>query len=161
MFVVFEINGRQYDAYLGEEISVDLLSDPQKQMTIDKVLLFKGAEDDVHIGQPYVADAKLSAEFLHEQKEKKIKVFFYRRRKDSKKMQGHRQRHSVIRLTGLTLNGKAYAPVKKEIPVQAKPEAKNPAPQAQAAVPGTTPAQTAGKSAKVEKTAKDKKPGKA
>ena len=118
MFVVFEINGRQYEAYLGDEMSVDLLPEPQKQMTIDKVLLFKGAEDDIHIGQPYVADASLSAEYLNERKDKKLKVFFYRRRKDSKKMQGHRQRYSVIRLTGLTLKGKTYTPVKKEKPAQ-------------------------------------------
>jgi large subunit ribosomal protein L21 len=120
MFVVFEINGRQYEAYLGDEMSVDLLSEPQKQMTIDKILLFKGAEDDIHIGQPYVADASLSAEFLNERKDKKLKVFFYRRRKDSKKMQGHRQRYSVIRLTGLTLKGKTYVPVKKEKPAKAE-----------------------------------------
>ena len=148
MFVVFEINGRQYDAYLGDELSVDLLSDPQKQMTIDKVLLFKGAEDDIHIGQPYVADAKLSAEFLNERKDEKLKVFFYRRRKDSKKMQGHRQRYSVIKLNSLSIGGKSYVPVKKEKAV--KPAAvKSPA--------QTAPVQAAKPAQKTDKQSKAKK----
>ena len=151
MFVVFEINGRQYDAYLGDEVSVDLLSEPQKELTIDKILLFKGAEDDIHIGQPYVADAKLSAEFLNERVDKKIKVFFYRRRKDSKKMQGHRQRYSVIRLNGLTLKGKSYVPVKAEKAVKPAP-AQTQASAAKPAVP-----QKQDKPVKTEKEAKGKK----
>lgn len=110
MFVVFEINGKQYDGLLGEELEVDRLSVPEGPLTVEKVLLFKKSDDEVLIGRPYVEGARLNATVRGEVKGRKIRVFFYRQRKKSKRMKGHRQRYTVIRLDSVVLSGEEYRP---------------------------------------------------
>lgn len=113
MFVVFEIAGKQYDGLLGEEMRIDRIDAPEGPLTVDKVLLFKKSEDEVLIGKPYVEGARLNATVKGEEKGKKIKVFFYRQRKKSKKMKGHRQRYTRIRLESVVSEGREYKPSAK------------------------------------------------
>jgi large subunit ribosomal protein L21 len=108
MLVVFEINGKQYDGLVGKDIEVDLMEAATGNLVIDKVLLFKKSDSDVLIGKPYVADAKVNASIKGVMQDKKIKVFRYRRRKNSKKMSGHRQKYTVIRLDSVVCQGQEF-----------------------------------------------------
>jgi len=106
MFVVFEINGKQYDGVLGEEMRVDLINNISgPEFNINKVLLFKKSDKEVWLGKPYIEGALLKTEVKGEVKDKKIKVFFYRQRKNSKKLKGHRQRYTVIKPVSISIAG--------------------------------------------------------
>ena len=37
MYIVFELNGKQYDGYLGDKVEVDLLKSPGKTVKLDKI----------------------------------------------------------------------------------------------------------------------------
>ncbi|GEM_PF-387276 len=113
MLVVFELNGKQYDGYIGEDVQVDLLEKPEADMKIDKVLVFKNSDEDVLVGQPYVPGAILNAKHVRDFKDKKVIVFKFKIRKKYRRKQGHRQQYSVIHLTGINVGGKEIKEEKK------------------------------------------------
>jgi large subunit ribosomal protein L21 len=98
MYAIFEQGGKQYKVAEGETVKVDLVDiDPQaKQMTFDKVL-FVGDGANNKIGKPYVEGAKILASFASTAEEAVVKgpkLFptTFRRRKDSRRRIGHRQK---------------------------------------------------------------------
>ena len=97
MYAVAEIAGKQYIVEEGKTVDVDRLGlEAGASVDIDKVCLIKGASGDVTVGAPYVAGAVVKAKVEEEVKGKKIIVFTYRRRKDSKRKKGHRAKYSRL-----------------------------------------------------------------
>ncbi len=102
MYAIFEQGGKQYKVSEGETVQIDLTDiDPQaKQMTFDKVL-FVGDGAKNKIGKPYVEGAKITASFLSTAeagvvKGPKLYPATFRRRKDSHRRIGHRQRYLQV-----------------------------------------------------------------
>ena len=54
--------------------------------------------DDVQIGQPYIENAKVVAEIVEEVKGEKVSILRFRRRKNSMRKIGHRQRYTQIKI---------------------------------------------------------------
>ncbi len=59
------------------------------------------------LGAPTVAGAKVAAEIVEHTRGSTILVFKKRRRQNSKRRRGHRQDHTVVRITGVTTDGKS------------------------------------------------------
>ena len=98
MYAVAEIAGKQYIVEEGNTIEVDKLdaADGDK-LDIDTVCLVRGDKGEVKVGTPYVTGAVVKATVAKaEEKGKKITVFTYRRRKDSQRKMGHRQKYSLL-----------------------------------------------------------------
>ncbi len=101
--VVFESGGKQYIATLNTIISVEKLEHQAGDtFNIDKVLLYT-KDDKTEIGAPYL-DLTLKAEVLAEEKDKKVRVFKFKKKTGFKKTQGHRQIYSTIKI--LSINKK-------------------------------------------------------
>ena len=104
MYALVEFKGRQYKAEKGALLKVDKIdAEPGSKLDIDSVLLISrgeglSKEDDVVVGTPYVAGAKVSAVVESHAKDKKIIVFKYKPKKDYRRKQGHRQQYSVIKI---------------------------------------------------------------
>ena len=101
MYAVIEDSGQQFRVAEGDVLNVDLrdLADDVKEIEFDRVLLVSG-DDDVKIGTPLVEKAKVIAEVIEPVvKGKKVHVFYWRRRKTSRKKVGHRQRYVQVRIT--------------------------------------------------------------
>ena len=97
MYAVAEIAGKQYIVEEGKTVDVDRLGlDAGASVDIDTVCLVKSDAGDVTVGAPYVTGASVKATVKEEIKGKKLAVFFYRKRKDSKRMKGHRARYSRL-----------------------------------------------------------------
>ena len=97
MYAVAEIAGKQYIVEEGKTVDVDRLGlEAGSSVDIDKVCLIKGASGDVTVGAPYVSGAVVKAKVEEEVKGKKIVIFTYRRRKDSKRKKGHRAKYSRL-----------------------------------------------------------------
>lgn len=91
MYAIIETGGKQYKVQEGLVFSVEkLVAETGSEVVLDKVLAV-GSGADLTVGQPYVASAKVTAEVVEHGRGDKIIVFKKRRRKDSKKTQGHRQ----------------------------------------------------------------------
>lgn len=102
MYAVFETGGKQYRAAAGDLVKVEMLGEEDgASVTFDKVLLVN-QDGKVTVGTPTVANATVSAEVVTaEQKDKKVVVFKMKRRKHSRTKNGHRQRHSIVKITGI------------------------------------------------------------
>ena len=99
MYAVFETGGKQHKVTQGEIIRVEKLdAEPGSEIVFDNVMLVK-TDDNVMVGKPYVENASVKAEVIEDGKHKKIIVFKYKRKKNYKRKQGHRQQFTAIRIT--------------------------------------------------------------
>lgn len=102
MYAVIEQGSKQYKVAEGDSLNIDLtdISPDSKTIEIDKVLLVSDGED-VKVGTPYLEGAKVVASFKTTAeeavvKDKKLYPTHLRRRKNSKRRIGHRQKYLQI-----------------------------------------------------------------
>lgn len=101
MFAVIQTGGKQYRVAEGDRLRVEKLAgDVGAKITFDKVLLVAG--DSVKVGTPLVSGAKVSAEIVAQDRDKKVIVFKFRRRKNYRRKQGHRQPFTELKITGVS-----------------------------------------------------------
>ena len=102
MYAIIADGGRQYKVEEGQELDIDLRNAASgDEITFDQVLAVS-SDDGTKIGQPVVEGATVTAEVLSEVKGEKIYVQKFRRRKDSKRRTGHRQRYTRIRIAKIS-----------------------------------------------------------
>lgn len=98
MYALVEIAGKQYKAEPGATLRVDLLdSEAGAALDMDSVLLVSDGES-VKVGTPYVDGARVKATVTGHTKGDKVTVFKFKRRKNYRRKQGHRQQYSVIKV---------------------------------------------------------------
>jgi large subunit ribosomal protein L21 len=98
MLAVVEISKKQYLVQKGDVLKVQKLKEKEGKISFDKVLLL--ADDKkTRVGTPYVDKAKVEAQIEGEKKDKKIIVYKVKRRKKYRKKTGHRQIHTILKIT--------------------------------------------------------------
>ncbi len=98
MFAIVEINGFQYKVKEDDTIKVSKLDCKENEkMEMDKVL-FISEDNDTVIGNPYVEGAKIVCHKIKDAKGRKIEIMKFKRRKNYKRIKGHRQDYSVIHI---------------------------------------------------------------
>jgi large subunit ribosomal protein L21 len=101
MYAIIETGGKQYRVEEGSRLRVEsLAAEVGAEVALDKVLLLSG--DRLDIGAPYVSQARVTAEILEHGRGGKIRVFKKWRRNDSRRMQGHRQEYTAIKITSIS-----------------------------------------------------------
>jgi len=142
-YAIIQSGGKQYKAVVGETIEVDLLqTDVGKKLALDEVLLVADG-DQVVVGSPTVAGAKVAAKVLGMIKAPKVIVFKYHPRKRYRLKKGHRQRYTRLLIESVDAKGlapaKAETPAKKAAPAKAAAKKATPA-KAKAEAKKATPA---------------------
>jgi large subunit ribosomal protein L21 len=98
MYAIITSGGKQYKVSEGSILKVERLNAAVgDRLNIDQVLMVSG-ENGVKVGNPLVANAKIEVEVLEQGKEKKIVVFKYKRRKNYRRKQGHRQPFTKLKV---------------------------------------------------------------
>lgn len=98
MQAVIVTGGKQYNVKEGDIIFVEKLGvEADTTVTFDQVLAIVDGENS-KFGAPVVAGASVEAKVLKEGKSKKIIVFKYRPKKDSKSIRGHRQPYTKVQI---------------------------------------------------------------
>ncbi|MDD3804223.1 MAG: 50S ribosomal protein L21 [bacterium] len=99
MFAVVEINGVQHKVTENEILQIDKTDEkePKTKMEFDKVLFINDDKESI-IGKPYIKGAKVLCEYQEDSQGKKIEVMKFRRRSNFKKIKGHRQDYSMIKI---------------------------------------------------------------
>ena len=98
MYALVEIKGKQYKAEKGRLLKVDLLSEEAgKTVEFDTVLMLSG-DKGPKIGRPYIKGAKVTAVVGESVKGTKVKVLKFKRRKGYRRMHGHRQKYTLIKV---------------------------------------------------------------
>jgi large subunit ribosomal protein L21 len=96
MYAIIESGGKQYRISEGTRVRVERLSgSADEEVTLRQVLVVNDGERTV-IGAPYVAGASVLGKIVAQGKARKVTVFKYKRRKDTKKKKGHRQAYTDV-----------------------------------------------------------------
>lgn len=97
MYAIIKTGGKQYVVEEGKVISIEKLDvEEGAEVTFDEVLLVSG--DDVKIGQPNVAGAKVTGKVIEQGKERKIRIFKYKAKSNYRRRQGHRQPFTKVKI---------------------------------------------------------------
>lgn len=101
MYAIVETGGKQYRVEEGSEIIVEKLpAEAGSSVTLDKVLMIGGGE--VRVGTPYLSASSVTAEVVAQGRGPRVRVFKRWRRNDSRKLKGHRQYCTTLRVTGIS-----------------------------------------------------------
>jgi large subunit ribosomal protein L21 len=96
MQAVIASGGKQYIVEKDQTLELELLGDAKK-MEFDVLLLIDG--DKIQVGAPLVSGIKVHADVVEEVKGEKIKVLKFKAKKRIKRLTGHRQHYSQVKIT--------------------------------------------------------------
>ena len=123
-FAIIETGGKQYKVSASKILEIEKVdAEVGKTLKFKNVLLLND-DKNTEVGSPNIEGASVEAKLLENVKDRTILVFHKRRRKHSRKKNGHRQRHSKIQITKiLSKDGKLIADVGTSV-AQAKVKTK-------------------------------------
>ena len=148
MYAVIRAGGKQYRVAPGDVVKIEKTSNSGENIEFE-VLAVSGAEGKIE----KAADAKVVGEILGEGRADKILVFHFKRKKQYKKLNGHRQPFTQVRISEISAGGKTEkAP---ELAVKT-PKVKKPAAEPEAAPKAAKKATAAAKKAPAKKAAAKK-----
>jgi large subunit ribosomal protein L21 len=130
MFAVIKTGGKQYNVSADEKVTIGRIAgDVGSTVELGEVLALGG--DNPVFGAPFVDGARVLAEIVEHNRGDKVIAFKKRRRQNSKRKRGHRQEHTVIKITDILAKG-------QDASAKPKAEKKAPAKKAKAEEPAKT-----------------------
>ena len=100
-YAVFLDGGHQYVAAANEIVRLEKFeAEPEQEVIFDQVLALRNASG-FKVGAPHVSGVKIMATVLAQRRGPKIIVFRYRPKKHYKKMKGHRQDYTEVRINSI------------------------------------------------------------
>ena len=105
MYAIVRAAGKQHKVTLGQELLLNHLATTEKQITFPEVLLLVD-EAKIKIGQPLVANVQVEAQILEHTKGPKIRVATYKAKSRYRKVKGHRQSLTLVKITRIVTREK-------------------------------------------------------
>ena len=114
-FAVIQTGGKQYKVKTGEIIKIEKLENSKPETKVEfKEILAYGDEKNIELGLPTISGAKVEADLLKNSKNRTVLIFKKRRRKNSRRKNGHRQQFSLIRINKIfSKDGKVISEAEK------------------------------------------------
>ena len=101
MYAVIRTGGKQYKIHEDQILKVEKLEGSEgSQIEFDDILMYSDGKT-ITLGNPKLENALVKAHILDQGKDKKILVFKYKRRKGFRKMRGHRQFYTEIKIDSI------------------------------------------------------------
>ena len=129
-FAIIETGGKQYKVSASKILEIEKLDAKIGETVKFQNVLLLNDNNNTEVGNPSIEGAMVEAKLLNNVKDRTVLIFHKRRRKHSRKKNGHRQRHSKIQITKIMSKGgkvideaKVVLPkkeVKKEITTKKK-----------------------------------------
>ena len=125
-FAIIQTGGKQYKVKASDIVKIEKLENLKTKSKIEfNEILAYGDDKTLEVGSPLVSGAKVEAELIKNGKNKTVLIFKKRRRKNSRRKNGHRQLYSLIKINKIfSKNGSVLSEVKKEIKKAEKKEIK-------------------------------------
>ncbi|MGB8010809.1 MAG: 50S ribosomal protein L21 [Terriglobales bacterium] len=105
MYAVIRAGGKQYRVAPGDVIRVETQDDKDGKVEFGDVLAVSAEAGNIVTGG---AGASVTGEVVEQGRGNKILVFHYKRKKQYKKLRGHRQNYSAVRITEIAFNGQSF-----------------------------------------------------
>ena len=114
-FAVIQTGGKQYKVHAGEILKVEKLENSKPETKVEfKEIIAYGDDKSIEIGKPTIAGAKVEADLIKNSKNRTILIFKKRRRQNSRRKNGHRQKYSMIRINKIfSKDGKVLSDAEK------------------------------------------------
>ena len=115
-FAIIQTGGKQYKVKASEILKIEQLENLKPESKIEfKEILAYGDDKNIEVGSPLVKGAKVEAELLKNGKNRTILVFKKRRRKNSRRKNGHRPLFSLVKIKKIfSKDGSVLSEAKKE-----------------------------------------------
>ncbi|MHB1865129.1 MAG: 50S ribosomal protein L21 [Candidatus Saccharimonadales bacterium] len=98
---VIETGSKQYLVSEGDSVEVELIKNPSKTLTFKPLLVID--DQKVTIGKPVIETAKVEAQLVDADKQsEKVTSIRYKAKKRVRKVHGHRQRHTIIKISKIS-----------------------------------------------------------
>ena len=125
-FAIIKTGGKQYKVRAGEILKVERLDEKSTSPKIEfKDVLAYGDDKIAEIGSPKIDGAKVEANLVKNGKNRTVLIFKKRRRKNSRRKNGHRQEFSLIKINKIfSKDGKVFSEVKERVADTKKKEIK-------------------------------------
>ena len=104
-FAIIETGGKQYKVSASKILEIEKLNAKVGDIVKFKNVLRLNDNKNTEIGNPSIEGATVEAKLLDNVKDRTVLVFHKRRRKHSRKKNGHRQRHSKVQITKILAKG--------------------------------------------------------
>ena len=154
MYAVIRAGGKQYRVAPGDVVRLETQSAQDGKVEFGDVLAVSGGDGQIGKSE----GALVTGEVLGEGRGKKVLVFHYKRKKQYKKLQGHRQPFTAVRITEIAVDGQKFTapelPTKEAKPTRAAHAAaaeEKPAKPKATAKKKSAPKKSAGKKAAPKK----------
>ena len=107
MFAVIKSGGKQYRIALGSILKLEKIDAEKNNSVVFKEVLMIKNETSYELGSPFLSNVEVKGKILENKKDKKVLVFKKRRRHNSRRLNGHRQSLSVVKINDILLDGKS------------------------------------------------------
>ncbi|MBS3920011.1 MAG: 50S ribosomal protein L21 [Deltaproteobacteria bacterium] len=104
MFAVLKTGGKEYRVAKGDIIRVEKLAGNVGDQVILKDVLMISGEGQVHLGTPNLSNAAITGEIVREVKGKKVLTYKMKKRKNYRRMKGHRQTYTYLKVNEIALS---------------------------------------------------------
>ena len=114
-FAIIQTGGKQYKVKASEILKIEQLKNlkPENKIEFNEILAY-GDDKNMEVGSPLVKGAKVEAELVKNGKNRTVLIFKKRRRKNSRRKNGHRQLYSLIKIKKIfSKNGRILSEAKK------------------------------------------------
>ena len=102
MYAVLSTGGKQYKVEEGDVLRIEKIpGEIGSAISFEKVLMFSDGEK-VRVGTPLIDGISVSGHIVEQDKAKKILIFKYKRRKNYRRKQGHRQPYTAVKIDSIT-----------------------------------------------------------
>ena len=114
-FAIIQTGGKQYKVSAGEILKIEKIENQKEKSKIEfKDILAYGDDKVAELGSPKIEGAKVEADVLKNGKNRTVLIFKKRRRKNSRRKNGHRQQYSLIKINKIfAKDGGIFAEAKK------------------------------------------------
>ena len=114
-YAVIQTGGKQYKVKASDILKIEKLENSKPDTKIEfKEILAYGDDKKIEIGTPLLNGAKVEAELIKNVKNRTILIFKKRRRKNSRRKNGHRQQYSLIKISKIfSKDGSVISEAKK------------------------------------------------
>ena len=104
-FAIIETGGKQYKVSASKILEIEKLDAKVGETIKFQNVLLLNDDKNTEVGSPSIDGATVEAKLLDNVKDRTVLIFHKRRRKNSRKKNGHRQRHSKIQITKIMSKG--------------------------------------------------------
>ena len=103
MYAVVKTGGKEYKVSKGDIIRVEKLDGSVGDRVTLKDVLMVSKEGEIHVGTPQVAQVVVTGEIIQQVKGKKVLVFKMKRRKNYRRLRGHRQTYTYLKVDDISV----------------------------------------------------------